>query len=923
MKKSNGPAWLAITTGALGIAALPTTASAQQAGANEQVEEIVTIGTRRAGRTALDTAVPIDVFGQEDLDSVSSSDLIDVVRTLVPSFNVSREPINDGATFVRPPTLRGLDSDKTLVLVNGKRRHRAALVRLGGFGAHGPDLATIPSISLKSVEVLRDGASALYGSDAIAGVMNFNLKDAAEGGELQVQYGEYSEGGEQDHRVGLNFGLPLGQKGFVNISAEWSEAEGTSRGGLYDISIRQSGQLPSEARLNNAVQTIVDINGDPLRTEQRYGPDAHTEVYAADGTLITITNDSDGIYDDRDTRYADNWCNIEVGYLECKEQIWGMPRADAIRSFVNAGYDLSSTTQLYGWFNYSDSDSDGSFFHRRPGVSQLLLIRQPDGEIWDPRDKYPSGFTPRFGGNVIDYSFTGGIRGEWGNGFNYDFSGRSGHSEIIYRMWNTMNPSMGPGTPTRFHPGDLVTEENALNADFSKAFDIGLANEMNFAFGFEFREESYELVEGDEPSYRVGPYAAQDPWNFEITAAEVTAGDNDNWLGAGLVAGCYIPGLEGTGFFGPGTSCPAGDPIYSAKPVGSNGFPGYPPSFTGKYERDSWAAYADFETDLTDSFLVNAAFRYEDFSDFGDNFSWKLAARWRISEAFTVRASAGTGFRAPTPGQISTVNVSTRIASDGTPVAEGIFPPDSPVSAIFGAQPLKDETSTQYTLGLTSTPTENLTLTLDYYFIELEDRIVLSSDYVVTPEIAAQLEALGVPGANTIAQVSFFANDVTSETSGVDLVATYSTDWSAGSTTISASANWNDTKITQAGQFLDAEDVFNAENFDPSYRLNLTARHTWANNITFTLRGNFYGDHEQGSLGDTLATEKYGALSQWDTDLTWDINDKYRVTIGGNNILDEYPDRDTLVACCGQIYVDSRADWMGAYYYLRGTINWD
>ena len=920
MKMSYGPAWLAITTSALALGALPTVASAQQSGANEQVEEIVTIGTRREGRTAVDTAVPIDVFNQEDLESVSSSDLIDVVKTLVPSFNVSREAINDGATFIRPPTLRGLDSDKTLVLVNGKRRHRAALVRLGGFGAHGPDLATIPSISLKSVEVLRDGASALYGSDAIAGVMNFNLKDASEGGELQIQYGEYTEGSEQDYRVGLNFGLPLGQSGFINISAELSDAEGTSRGALYDINIRQSGQVPSQARNNSGVFDIVDINGNVLRTEQRYGPDAHTEVYAPDGTLITITNNSDGIYDDRDTRYADNWCNIEVGYLECKEQIWGMPRADAIRTFVNAGYDISATTQLYGWFNYSDGNSDGSFFHRRPGVDQLLLIRQQDGTIWDPRDKYPSGFTPRFGGNVIDYSFTGGIRGEWGNGLNYDIGGRTGHNAIIYRMWNTMNPSMGPSTPTRFHPGDLINEETAFTADFSKAFDMGMANEVNFAFGLEFREESYELVEGDEPSYRIGPYASVDPWNFETTQAEVDAGNNPGGRGVG----CYIPGLEGTGFFGPGTSCPTGDPIYNAKPVGSNGFPGYGPGFTGKYDRDSWAVYADVETDLSDNFLINGAFRYEDYSDFGDNFSWKVAARWRISDAFTVRGSAGTGFRAPTPGQISTVNVSTRIAPDGTPFAEGIFPADDPVSAFFGAKPLEDETSTQYTLGLTSTPIENLTLTLDYYFIELENRIVLSSQYVVTPEIADVLESLGVPGANTIGAVRFFANEVTSETSGVDLVATYDMDWSGGNTTISASANWNKTEITDPGSFLDAEDVFNAEEFDPSYRLNLTARHTWANNITFTLRGNFYGDHTQSNLnGGVLDTENYGALSQWDTDLTWQVNDKYRVTIGGNNVFDERPDFDTLNGCCGQTYVDSRADWMGSYWYLRGTINWD
>ena len=262
MKNYTGPAWLAITSVLLALGSLPASVSAQ--GADEAVEEIVTIGTRRAGRTALDTAVPIDVFNQEDLDSVSSSDLIDVIKTLVPSFNVGRVPIGDGATMVRPPQLRGLDADKTLVLINGKRRHRAALVNLGGFGAHGPDLATIPAISLKSVEVLRDGASALYGSDAIAGVMNFNLKDAAEGGELRLQYGVYSDtaggpgglgigrrgslngqGGEKDYKVALNFGMPLTEDGFINVSSELYSANGTSRGGRYEFSIPGPGNCTS------------------------------------------------------------------------------------------------------------------------------------------------------------------------------------------------------------------------------------------------------------------------------------------------------------------------------------------------------------------------------------------------------------------------------------------------------------------------------------------------------------------------------------------------------------------------------------------------------------------------------------------------------------------------------------------------------
>jgi len=218
------------TASTLVVAALaPCDAIAQQEVVST-LEEVVVVGTRRQGRTAVETAVPGDVFNRQDIDSVSSDDMLDIIRTLVPSFQVQRYPIDDGATFVRPPTLRGMSADKILVLVNGKRRHRSALVQLRGDGVHGPDLATIPSIALKSVEVLRDGASAMYGSDAIAGVFNFNLRDSTEGGEVRLQTGMYTEGNERGYLLSFNQGLRLGQNGFVNISAELSDNEPTSRG---------------------------------------------------------------------------------------------------------------------------------------------------------------------------------------------------------------------------------------------------------------------------------------------------------------------------------------------------------------------------------------------------------------------------------------------------------------------------------------------------------------------------------------------------------------------------------------------------------------------------------------------------------------------------------------------------------------------
>ena len=946
MKNFFEPAWLAITSVLLALGSLPTSVSAQ--GADEAVEEIVTIGTRRAGRTALDTAVPIDVFNQEDLDSVSSSDMLDIIKTLVPSFNVGRVPIGDGATMIRPPQLRGLDADKTLVLINGKRRHRAALVNLGGFGAHGPDLATIPSIALRSIEVLRDGASALYGSDAIAGVMNFNLRNSAEGGEIRMQHGWYSDtaggpgglgigkrgslegqGGEKDYKVQMNFGMPLTEDGFINVSSELYSAQGTSRGGRYEFAIPGSkiGNRPSEAAdMDGAMFDHDGIASTPKVF--RAGPDALTHVYETtttganpQGTLLTIRNTGDGIPDDPDYRYRDNICNAEIGAGDCNEMTWGEPVRDGIRVFVNSGITLSDSSEAYAWFNYSDTNADGSFYHRRPGIAQFKLSRDETGRIHNPRDQYPGGFTPRFHGNVIDEGMTAGIRGDM-DGWNYDFSTRYGENEIRYILDNTRNPSMGAASPSKFRPGNLINDEFAINMDFSKEFDLGGANPTNVAFGLEWREEGYTIEAGDKPSWTVGPYAGADPHNFDVTAAEAAL------AGETRAAGCYIPGLVAT----PGTQCDSADPIFNSLPVGSNGFPGYDPAYTGTYSRDSVGAYVDIETDITDEFLVNVAGRYEDFSDFGDNFSAKIASRYTVSDVMTVRASAGTGFRAPTPGQISTKNVSTRIDPNGEPVAEGIFPATNPLVKELGALPLDAETSTQFTLGLSATPSDNLVITLDYYFVELEDRIVLSSDFPITAAVKASLDAKGIPYQSDIAQVSYFTNDLTTETSGVDLVVTYNMDWSGGNTVLSMAGNWNDTEIkdrvnrgTTAAPvyFVNDESKYDNENGDPSYRMNVSARHTMNNDVTVSLRGNLYGPYKNAANSTLASIQEYGRVMQWDTDVSWDLSEMYRLTFGINNIFDAMPDLDTIgETCCGRTYrSDSVQDWQGTYYYVRGQIS--
>lgn len=886
-----------------------------QEGNSAAPEEIVVVGTRRKDRTSVDTPVPVDVFNQEDLASVPSPELLDTLNTLVPSMNVGRYPRGDGASFIRPPTLRGLDSDKTLVLVNGKRRHRGSLVILNGFGSHGPDLATLPSIALRNIEVLRDGASAFYGSDAIAGVINFNLKDAAEGGELLAQYGEYDENNESTYRISGNAGLPLGDNGFVNISFEYNDAEQTSRGiEWYTPTIARSGLTPEESAM---VSGFYDHDGDPNTPDQeRFGPDAMTEVFAA-GQLVSIIAGTDGIPDDTDTRYADNFSSAELTDSNLL-MLWGRPNRDSIQAIINTGYDLSENTTVYGWANYSDANADRNQTHRRPGSRELTLLRTPNGDIYDPRELYPSGFTPRYFGEIVDQSVTAGVRGQWNSGLTYDFGGRYGHSEIRYSSKNTMNPSLGPETPTSFRPGSLVSDEGALTADFTLPLSFSSVEDSFLAFGVEYREEGYKSKDGDTPSYVTGPYAFSDPWDFETSPDEAANGDN------GGIVECRVPGLESVG-----TPCPPGDPVNNVAQVGSVGFAGYSPQYSFDYRRDSWSVYADLETDITNEFLVTVAARYEDFSDYGNNLSGQLAARYAPNDRFTLRGSVGTGFRAPTPGQIATISVRTIPGITTDPELTGIFPANSIAAQLFGAVPLDAETSSQWTIGIGSTPVDWFTFTLDYYHIAVDDRLYMSSSFDVGPLERAALIALGVPNADAITEVSFFNNDIDTETDGIDLVATMSFDWSAGLTRIAASANWNDTEVTGRtprpdGFFMDDVDKFNVEHALPEYRFILDVSHTWANDVTLSFRGQQYGDYAIEFSRRPGTFQNFDGVFQVDTMLSWNLaDDRFNVALGANNISNERSDLADFGVCCGQIYRDdSVIDWQGRYYYIRGSYRW-
>ncbi|MEM6605832.1 MAG: TonB-dependent receptor, partial [Pseudomonadota bacterium] len=869
----------------VGLASMPS-AIAQDAGA---LEEVVITGLRGKPRSAVDSAVPVDTFSAEQIDTISYTDTVDILQTLVPSFNVNRQPISDGASFIRPIQLRGLDSHHTLVLVNGKRRHRASLVSIGGSGTQGPDIATIPATAIQSIEVLRDGASSQYGSDAIAGVMNFNLKENSEGVDFTVDTGQFYEGDGTAITVQGNVGLPLGENGFISISAEINDSEFTERAEPYCESFfcvdPSNERFVTQTELKQGFASGIPTPGASQRIQ------ALQAAYPAGIPNASVEGD-----------------NVMP---------WGVPNREHQMLFINAGYDLSNGMELYAFGNYGLVESDGSFFYRWPGNGTIEDLRQADGSIYNPLEIFPGGFTPRFEGEVEDVSIAGGLRGNVAENTTFDVSARYGSNEIDYRLFNTINPSLGPATPTDFRPGTLTNEEFQIQLDMVTEFDVGLASPLVFAYGASYLDETYDVGQSSQPeSYLAGPHAVADPFGLCNADGTPTA--------AGMAA-TNAPADEPLDCANPD------DPVFTVVGVGSNGFPGYSPEFSEEYTRDSYAFYGDLSADVTDQLLLQGALRYEDYSDFGSEVVGKVAARFRINDTLAIRGSFGTGFRAPTPGQQGTTNVSTRLPN-GFPVATGLFPAGGTVAQALGANELEPETSTSYTFGITA-QLSDLELTLDFYRIDIDDRfravstLDVSSDPDGDPDAFARflaLQAAGVAGAESIGGVNYFQNAIDTETMGLDLVAQYPFEWGNGQiTNLSLALNYNEQEVVSDPlDVLNPEGEFDLENQIPKLRWNATAFHT-VGDFTIMGRLRYFGESEDSDNTSPLSIQEYDPTIFFDLEGSWQINDNLRATIGGRNLFDEFPDEVDRIAsdndyCCGRIYAStSVVDWQGGYYYLR------
>jgi iron complex outermembrane receptor protein len=816
----------------------------------EMIEEIVTTGTRSKARSVEDSPAPVDVLSAEYFTNQGDTDLSNLVRNIVPSYNVNSQPISDAATIVRPANLRGLAPDHTLVLINGKRRHRASVIYWLGNGvadgAQGPDISAIPSIALKRVEVLRDGAAAQYGSDAIAGVMNFILNDDAEGVTLEAKYGEYSEGDGQTYSVAGNIGLPLTDAGFANFSFEYGEQDPTDR------SIQRDDAAALIAAGNTAVANPAQIWGTPeitndLKTMANIGLDLGNGSSAYMHGNFARKHVDGGFYfrnpTNRGAVFAGPTVDPDTGAeldpddpLAVASVLVGDMDGLGVGGTCPAGIPLTGNAGLI-------PDAD------------ILAQVSADDNCWSFVELFPGGFTPRFGGDVTDAALTAGVRGEMDNGLRWDVSGGIGYNDVDFFINNTVNASLGPATPTNFDPGDYTQSEQMINVDFA----YSPTDATNIAFGAEWRNETFEITVGQEESFKIGSLADQ-------------------------------------GFS-----------------AASNGFPGFSNIAGGSFDRKNISLYVDGEWEPLDNVILGAAVRYEDFDDFGTTTNYKIAGNWRVTENFGLRGTVSTGFKAPTPGQSNAFNVSTEFDLELQDlVNNGTVPSTSAPALLRGGAPLEPEESTNFTFG-TFFNLGGLDVTIDYFQIEVDDRLSLTQDFELTPEEVEDLINEGITSAGNLQNFRFFANDFDTETKGFDVVATYPVSWSNSETTFSLAYNKTDTSITDAGTNIGETRIREYEEGLPETRYNVAANH-FMGDWRFLARVSYYDDWYDSEDGNT-----YSGKSIVDLEAAYSFNDSLTVVLGAQNALDETPDENPGAAAgVGNLYSQfSPFGFNGSYWYLR------
>jgi iron complex outermembrane receptor protein len=749
------------------------------------LNRIVIVGSRSATvRSSTQTVAPVDVISARDLQATGQIEPTQMLNMIAPSFNSSRQTVADGTDHIDPATLRGLGPDQVLVLVNGRRRYNTALLNVNGTigrGSVGTDLNSIPPEAIERIEVLRDGASSQYGSDAIAGVINVVLKKNNAGTTVFSHYGKFYAGDGENIQAGLTQGLKLGNKGgFLTLSGDFRHRDPTNRVGDY-----------------------------------------RGRVYVADSL-------------------QDEQIIAQRGFSRKNNMFIGQSELRNLGFVVNGGLPFSSTTQLFftGSMNWRKGKAAG--FYRYPNQTSQVIT-----------ELYPNGFLPYINSDIKDKSAIIGLEGKAGR-WNWDVSQTGGGNSFAFEITNTNNASqfaLGAAAPTEFDAGQLKFYQYVTNVNFSRDLgnSIGLKS-FNLAMGAELRFDNYQIVAGEEASYK----------NYAPTS--------------GRVGGAQV-------------------------------FPGFQPVNAVDETRTVVGAYADLETDLTDRLLANAAARFENYSDFGSNVAGKLALRYKITDAISLRGSFSNGFRAPSMHQRYFSSVATVFISNGTtlvPVQNGTFNNESEVARAFGMPSLKAEKSLNYSAGITSR-FAGFNLTVDGYIVNIKDRIVLTGSFTKSSPVVAQLLA-AYPDVNSVA---FFTNAIDTRTKGIDIVLSRNARLGKATLTGSLAANFNETEVTESrplpdqlksdptlaeGVLFDREQRTRIERGQPRDKVTLGLTYN-IERFTVNTRVTRFGRVASADRLNPALDESFDPRVVTDLSVGYRIGNFATLTIGANNIANVYPEK--------------------------------
>ncbi|MGK0268513.1 MAG: iron complex outermembrane receptor protein [Paraglaciecola sp.] len=779
-----------------------------QTKADKNIEQISILGSRVANRSATNSSVPIDIIDAASLTKSGFTELGQSLQATAPSFNFTRTQVSDGSDLFRPATLRGLQPDQTLVLVNGKRRHNQAIFGLNGTvgaGAAGTDMNAIPLIALANVQVLRDGAAAQYGSDAIAGVINLSLNNSTGITTGFIQAGATTEGDGDKVTLGVNRGFDIGNDGgFINLSLEYRDYDGTNR-----------------AQKDRSGSSSI-----------------------APGELSDTVR-------------------------------WGQGNAasEFISTFYNMAIPLNGDKELYSFGGYSNRTALGNGFFREFNAAAKNVPQV-----------YPDGFLPRIDNEAQDTSLAAGVRGDLNDDWSFDVSVVHGRNKYDFDSQNTINASYAAeylannpsandtdiaanAGPTAGYSGGFRFDQTTFNADFSGEVNVGTEEPLYVSFGAEYRDENYEIVAGQEASYACG--------NANTSSSFPSVIDSATFAGCGFQA-----------------------------------YPGLRPDAAAQASRDSYALYLDVETNITEEWNIGGALRYEDFSDSGDDIVAKLSSRYEVNDDFALRAALSTGFRAPSLQQSAYTAFTTNLGPGGILSPSFTATAGSPFPAALGVTGLELETTKNASIGFVLQATNEMSITVDAYSVEIQDRITLGSllspDQVAfNPAAATALAATGADQAN------YFSNSVDSTTKGVDLILNYETTLAEGAFSATFAGNINETKVDRVNSpegipeevSLDALQRSFLENGQPKQRATFTvdyAQDKWSTTIRTNYFGEtdvvYFGNDHIGLPGFLSPTGEFKPTSVVESAVLVDVNiayqltDNFQLVAGIDNIFDVTPD---------------------------------